>query len=137
MNRWVAAASRCGWVAVLLVCLGGAAQAQPQPPAPMRVGRIAAVQGDVRRLDSQAGQWVAALRNGPLLQGDRLAAAPGGAAELQIGASALRLAGDTEVEATRLDDERVQLTLAYGSLAVRLGAAELASDAPSPIGRLA
>ncbi|HOM15316.1 MAG TPA: hypothetical protein PLB41_18590 [Rubrivivax sp.] len=128
MNRWVAAASRCGWVAVLLVCLGGAAQAQPQPPAPMRVGRIAAVQGDVRRLDSQAGQWVAALRNGPLLQGDRLAAAPGGAAELQIGASALRLAGDTEVEATRLDDERVQLTLAYGSLAVRLGAAELASD---------
>lgn len=122
------AASRFGWAMLLLFWLGAAVQAQPQPAPPTRVGRIAAVEGEVRRLDSQTGQWVAALRNSPLLQGDKLAVAPRGSVDLQIGDSALRLAGDTELEATRLDDERVQLALAQGSLALRLGAAELASD---------
>lgn len=128
---------RCGWAIALLLglpaaLLAGAVQAQQEPPtqqaAPARVGRIAAISGEVKRFDEPAGQWLGVARNRPLLQGDRLRVGPGGSAELQIGASALRLAGDTEIEATRLDDERLQFALARGSVAVQLNEAELASD---------
>ena len=90
---------RCGWAIVLLLGLAGAVHAQPEPPAqpaaPTRVGRIAAVSGDVKRFDQPSNQWLAVARNRPLMQGERLLVGPGGSAELQIGASALRLAGDT------------------------------------------
>lgn len=118
---------RCGWAVVMLLgLLAAAVQAQPAPPT--RVGRIAAIEGEVRWFDGQTRQWLAAVPNRVLLQGARLAVGPSGSAELQIGASALRLGPDTEIEATRLDDERLQIALARGSVAIRLHAAEVASD---------
>lgn len=115
------------WALVLwLLLLGAAARSQGDPPA--RVGRIAAVSGEVWLFDTESRGWVAATRNRPLTQGDRLAVAAGGSAELQVGASALVLDGDTEIEATRLDDERLQFALHRGSLGLRQHAAELASQ---------
>lgn len=109
-----------------LLGLGALAQAQPEPPT--RVGRVAEVKGEVRRFDSEQNRWQATARNQPVLQGDRISVGPGGSAELQVGASTLRLAADTEIEALRLDDQRLQIALARGSLGVRLSEAEVASD---------
>ena len=114
------------WLALLLAWLAAVAQAQNEPPA--RVGRIAAVEGQVWLYDAETRGWVAAARNRPFTQGERLAVSAGAAAELQIGATALRLDGDTEVEATRLDDERLQFALLRGSIGVRLHAADVASE---------
>lgn len=130
-----AALSSSGTAFMLLLSLAGGAQAQQETPqqaqaqqAPARVGRIATVQGEVRRLDAQANQWLQVSRNQPVLQGERLAVGAGGSADLQIGASTLRLAGDTEIEAVQLDDQRLQFALLRGSIALRLNAEEAASD---------
>ena len=113
------------WAAMLLAITLAHAQGV-DPPA--RVGRIAALGGEVWRFDSETGDWVAATRNRPLTQGERLAVSAGGSAELQVGASMLLLDGDTEIEATRLDDERLQFALLRGSLGLRQHAAELPSQ---------
>ena len=114
------------WGLVLLILLAPLARAQQEPPA--RVGRLAAVDGEVWLYDTESREWVAAARNRPLTQGERLAVSAGGSAELQVGASALRLDGDTEIEAVRLDDERLQFALTRGSVALQVQAAELAAD---------
>ena len=112
----------------LLLLLLTAAVARAQGDLPTRVGRIAAVSGEVWLFDTESRDWVAATRNRPLTQGDRLAVSAGGSAELQVGASALRLDGDTEIEATRLDDERLQFVLHRGSVGLRQHEAELAAQ---------
>ena len=111
------------WAAMALLLAAAFARAQGDPPA--RVGRIAALSGQVWLFDTESRDWVAAARNRPLAQGDRLAVAAGGSAELQVGASALVLDGDTEIEAARLDDERLQFALLRGSLGLRQHEAEL------------
>lgn len=117
-GRWAAA--------VLLLLLVAGARAQSENPA--RVGRIAAVSGEVRLFDAEAREWVAATRNRPFAQGERLVVGVGAAAELQVGGSALVLDGDTELEATRLDDERLMFSLARGSVGLRQHEAELAAQ---------
>lgn len=114
------------WGLVLLLALAGAAQAQQEPPA--RVGRIAALAGEVWLFDTASRQWLSAARNRPLTQGERLAVSAGGSAELQVGATVLMLDGDTEIEAARLDDDRLQFALLRGSVALRVHAAELVSE---------
>jgi hypothetical protein len=101
-------------------------QAQDQGPA--RVGRIAALSGEVWLFDTELREWVAATRNRPLAQGERLVVGVGAAAELQVGGSALVLDGDTDLEATRLGDERLVFSLARGSVGLRQHEAELASQ---------
>ena len=49
---------------LLLWLLAGAVQAQDDPPG--RVGRLAALQGEVWVLEPGQGEWVAALPNPPL-----------------------------------------------------------------------
>lgn len=115
------------WAVMVLLLTTALARAQGVDP-PARVGRIAAVSGEVWLFDTELRDWVAATRNRPLTQGERLAVAAGASAELQVGASALMLDGDTEIEATRLDDERLQFALLRGSLGLRQHAAELASQ---------
>ena len=110
------------WAVLLLLTIVAHAQGT-DPPA--RVGRIAALSGEVWVFDTESRDWVAAARNRPLTQGERLAVSTGGSAALQVGASTLLLDGDTEIEATRLDDERLQFALLRGSLGLRQHEAEL------------
>jgi hypothetical protein len=119
---------RVQWAVVVGVLLLTAALARAQGDPPARVGRIAALSGEVWLFDAETRDWVAATRNRPLTQGERLVVGAGGSAELQVGATALLLDGDTEIEATRLDDERLQFALLRGSLGLRQHAAELASQ---------
>jgi hypothetical protein len=116
------------WAAVVLLLSLFVAGVRAQNESPARVGRIAAVSGEVRLLDAEAREWVAATRNRPFAQGERLVVGVGAAAELQVGGSALLLDGDTELEATRLDDQRVVFSLARGSVGLRQHEAELASQ---------
>ena len=111
---------------LLLWLLAGAVQAQDDPPG--RVGRLAALQGEVWVLEPGQGEWVAALPNRPFTGGERLATGPGGSAELRIGSSTVFLGAQTELEALRLDDERLQFRLPRGQMALRLQSPEVAAE---------
>jgi hypothetical protein len=95
---------------------------------PARVGRIAEVQGDVRLLDRDDNEWVAATVNRPVTSGDQFATPPGARLEISIGSSTLRLDGDTELVLQRLDDDAVVLQLRRGSVAVQAVSAEMAAQ---------
>ena len=102
--------------AVLLSSACTLALAQ-DPPA--RVGRISTVEGQVlvRAGDGEAQN---ALLNWPVTTDNRLSTMRGALAELRVGAAAVRLDGDSELEVSELDDERFRLHLSYGSVSVRV-----------------
>ena len=106
----------------------GASRAWAQEDPPGRVGRLVDVQGSVSTFDSEQGTWGDAERNRPLTSGDRLSTGPKGRAELRVGSTVLRLAGATELEVVRLDDERMIFELHSGSMAVRVRSREAAAD---------
>ena len=109
-----------------LALLAGAVQAQADPPG--RVGRLAALQGEVWVQDGAQGEWVAALPNRPFTGGERLSTGADASAELRIGSTTVFLGGQTEFEALRLDDERLQLRLQRGQMALRVASPEVASE---------
>lgn len=87
---------------------------------PGRVGRIVELQGEVALYDPEYGEWTEALRNRPLVAGDRLVLQRSARAELRVGATVLLLAQGADPEIDTLDDERLRLTLHDGALALRL-----------------
>lgn len=122
-RRPIRAAAALGLLfAMVLNC--GAARAQQDPPG--RVGRIAAVQGGVWA--DESGDWVSALRNRPFTAGDRLATDAASAVELEIGSTTAYLGPESELEALRLDDERVVLQLHRGSVALRVLSGDVADE---------
>jgi hypothetical protein len=108
----------------LLAPLGARAEGDP----PGRVGRIVDFQGQVSTYDHQQGQWVPALRNVPLISGDRVSTDGYARAQLQIGSTTLRLGAGTEFEVLRLDDEQLSFRLHSGSLALRVRSREVARE---------
>lgn len=122
------------WLAVASGCAAGAAWADP----PGRVGRIAETHGTVWMQDDHQGEWVAAARNRPLTQGDRLSLQPGARAIAHIGSATLRLDGDTELEVLQLDDRMVRLHLHAGTAALQLPVNESAREfqVSTPEGRV-
>ncbi len=111
---------------VMLAWLSAPALAQQDPPG--RVGRLAAVQGQVYGSDSVAGEWSQAEPNLPLTDGDRISTGPVGRAELQVGSTTLRLHSRTELQVVRLDDERMVFQLKTGSVAMRVRSAQVAGE---------
>ncbi|MBC7859824.1 MAG: hypothetical protein H7Z39_13835, partial [Burkholderiaceae bacterium] len=88
------------------------------PPA--LVGRISLAEGQVALAtdgNQDAGQ---ALLNWPVTNDSRIVTERGALAEFRVGAAAVRLAADSELEVTRLDDDNFRLRLNYGSAAVRI-----------------
>ena len=102
--------------AVLLSSACSLALAQ-DPPA--RVGRISTVEGQVlvRAGDGEAQN---ALLNWPVTTDNRLTTRRGALAELRVGAAAVRLDGDSELEVSELDDDSFKLHLGYGTVSVRV-----------------
>ncbi len=105
-----------------LSALAGAARADP----PSRVGRVAATEGQVTLYAGADPQANPALLNWPVTGANRIVTAPGASAEIRIGASAIRLDGDSELEVVDLDDNQLHLFLNYGTVAARIGADTLA-----------
>jgi hypothetical protein len=111
-------------VGCALALLGAAAVAEADPPG--RVGRASLVEGDVAyRRD---GEWVPLPVNWPITTGTRLSAAPGARAEVRAGSAAIRLAGATEVEVARLDDDAIALRLLHGTIDARVRDGEIARE---------
>jgi hypothetical protein len=121
LSRWLAAALLAAFSWLHATAFAGA-----EPPG--RVGRVADAVGDVWVYDEEQGQWEAAFRNRPLVEGDRVSTGPGGRAELRIGSTVLRLDGGTDVEMARLDDEQMGFALQRGSLALRVRSREVANE---------
>lgn len=115
----------CGLLLGLwFACAGALAQADP----PGRVGRIAALQGQVWLYEPEQGEWVPALVNRPFTEGDRLATTPDASAELRIGSTTLWLGGQTEIEALRLDDQRLQFRMQRGQMGLQLRSDAVAAE---------
>jgi hypothetical protein len=113
--------------AILMSTAGLFAQQQPEPDSvapdePGRpVARLSVMSGDasVRRGDS--GEWVAAVLNAPLMAGDSISVPPGGAVEVQLDrAHFARLAGDSEIRLSVLENGRYQIQLAKGLVTYRI-----------------
>jgi hypothetical protein len=86
---------------------------------PDRVARLGYISGSVSFQPSGQDQWSQALANYPLTTGDRIYTDRDGRAELETGNIAVRLSSGTDLAATNLNDQLVQLDLAQGTLRVR------------------
>jgi hypothetical protein len=87
---------------------------------PSRAARLAYVAGAVSFSPAGQDDWVRAVVNRPLTNGDRLWVDAGARAELQIGGAALRLGANTSVTLLNLDDRIAQVQLSEGTLKVRV-----------------
>lgn len=112
------------YLAFALALFGAAAAAESDPPA--RVGRASLVEGDVAV--QRDGEWVPLPLNWPITTGARFSAAPGARAEVRVASTAVRLAGATEVEIARLDDDAIVLRLLSGTIDARVRSAEVARE---------
>ncbi len=107
--------------ALMLAALGSAsAQTDPAIDPPSRAARLSEFSGQVWLYNADNGEWVSAVRNRPITAGDRLATEAGARAEMQLGSTTVRLDGNTELEVTALDDERLSLHLLGGSAIARV-----------------
>ncbi len=113
---------------LLMALWAAAAHAQAEADPPGRVGRLSALNGGVSWFDAEQARWAEASRNRPLTSGDRLATANDGSAVLRIGSTTVRLDAGTEIELQRVDDERVQVYLRRGSLALTVLSAAVATE---------
>ena len=118
----------CHWLACASVLWMSAGAASAQEGYPSRVGRLVEVQGVVWLYDRDERSWTQALTNRPITSGDQLSTEPNARAELRIGSTTVRLAGETEFEVRRLDDAAIELQLSAGSLALRVTSPEVVSQ---------
>jgi hypothetical protein len=114
--------------AIAALLCNAIAIAQPAPPAaqpgetqadpPSRVGRIARESGAVSFRTQADTQWTAATVNYPVSSGNAFWTEPSAQAELEISASRVALAGQTDFEVTTLDDSGLQAVAAQGEVYV-------------------
>jgi hypothetical protein len=92
------------------------------PDEPGRpVARLSVLSGDASVMRGDSGDWVAAALNAPLMAGDSVSVAPGGAVELQLDrANFARLAGDSEARIANLESGHFQIQLAKGLVTYRV-----------------
>ncbi|WP_417069306.1 DUF6600 domain-containing protein [Niveibacterium terrae] len=108
---------RTALVFALAVGFVGAVEAA-DPPG--RIGRIALISGSVETWSPGDKNWAAASLNNPLTSGWAIWADRDGRAEIRIGSSAVHLAGDSQANFTRIDDQAVLVEAARGSFRARV-----------------
>jgi len=127
-RSWVTLAV-IGYTLVAVGICGGSQYRQgpvPQPPSsrtgdpPDRVGRLSLIDGPVSFLPAGADSWADAEPNRPVTTGDGLWADNAARAEIDIGSTALRLSGQTEVDVLRLNDHWLQVRVPQGTLSQRV-----------------
>src|SRR4051812_20565505 len=94
------------------------ASAQQEPPS--RVGRVSFIQGTLAFHTEGEAAWSAAEVNFPAATGGAFWTDPKSRAELRVGADSIDLAGNTDVEITKLDSKVMQLAVPQGRTGVRL-----------------
>jgi hypothetical protein len=107
-----------------------AAHAQEAEEMPARVGRIADYGGQLYHApEDRVGEWAPIGLNYPIATGDSLWISGEGRAEIDFGGGQFRLAGDTNVHVSRLDEREFSLFLAQGSVIVRVRALDPGEEA--------
>jgi len=102
---------------------GFAVIAYAQEDLPGRVGRIANVAGELFLApQDKPDAWNAVGINYPVTSGDNLWVGSEGRAEIDFGAGQVRLAGDSNIHVSRLDDRNFALFVAQGRASVRVRA---------------
>lgn len=110
---------------VLAALAGWSALALAEDP-PAMVGRISSVQGQVT-LEGD-GEPVGAALNWPVTASNHINTASGARTEFRVGATAVRLDGDSDLEITAMDEDLLRLRLNYGSVSIRVRSPELLRD---------
>ena len=106
---------------VALLPLAPGALAADDEDLPLRVGRVADVGGELLLApQDRPEEWSPIGINYPVASGDNLWVGAEGRAEVDYGAGQFRLAGDTNVHVSRLDDRQLALFVAQGRVIVRL-----------------
>ena len=106
-------------VAMLLMAAAPVVRADEDLPG--RVGRIAEFAGQLYLSpEDHATEWQPIGLNYPVASGDNLWVGGDGRAEIDYGGGQFRLAGDTSVHVSRLDENRVALFIAQGRVIVRV-----------------
>ncbi|HKT10462.1 MAG TPA: DUF6600 domain-containing protein [Terriglobia bacterium] len=81
------------------------------------VARVSLIRGDVSMQRGDSGEWVAVTVNTPLVPGDTIATGAGSRAEVQLDYSnVVRLADNSQVKIADLNDSRIQLQVARGTV---------------------
>ena len=111
---------RSGLFLLLVFGVVEAAVAQDDPPG--RVGRLNYISGAVSFQPGGVDEWVGANLNRPLTTGDRLWVDQDARAEMHVGGSAVRMTPRTAFQFLNLTDQTVQISVAEGSIEVRLRA---------------
>jgi len=104
---------------ILAVATAFSSLAAAQEP-PGRVGRIAYAEGDVAIYQDPEIAWEKAYVNSPLTSENSVWTEPRSRAEVRVSGIALRMAGGTQLDIPRLDDEAVSAFLVRGSVALRV-----------------
>jgi hypothetical protein len=94
--------------------------ASPAQDPPGRVARLSYSNGSISFQPGGQGDWVTAVQNRPLSNGDNLWADKDSRAEFQIGSTSVRMDSETSVTFLDLDDHTTQLRLSQGSLVFRV-----------------
>ena len=105
----------------LAALFGMTAPAFADDDLPGRVGRVADVAGELFLApQEQPEQWTGISIDSPVTTGDNLWVGSEGRAEIDFGAGQFRLAGDTNLHVSRLDDRQFALFVAQGRVSVRV-----------------
>jgi len=104
---------------VALLAIAGTAAAQNPSDPPARVGRLSYLEGSVSYHDSQQDSWSKAAVNTPVTTGDSLWTDPSGHDEVSIGATSVRMDGNTQLDVLALDDSQIKMQLDQGRLDIK------------------
>jgi hypothetical protein len=94
------------------------ASAEEQPPA--LVGRVSTIAGQLGFHLKGETQWSAASVNYPVATGGSFWTDPKSRAEIRIGAQTIDLAGNTEIDVVKLDQQVMQIALPQGRIELHL-----------------
>src|SRR5581483_10910121 len=95
-------------------------QGLPDQDPPTRAGRLSFKEGSVSFQPGGQGDWVDAVDNRPLTTGDNFWVDKDSRAEIQIGATSIRVGPETSVTFLDLGNNVTQLRLSLGSLSFRV-----------------
>jgi hypothetical protein len=112
-----------GWLGAALITAwgAGAMPARADDDLPTRVGRVSDFGGEVYLApQDRAAEWATIGVNYPVTSGDNLWVAPDGRAEIDFGSGQLRLAGNTNLQVSVLDEHRFALFVASGRVILRM-----------------
>ncbi|TMG85517.1 MAG: hypothetical protein E6H78_06860 [Betaproteobacteria bacterium] len=116
--------SSAGWLGAVLIvalCVIATTTASADDDLPTRVGRVSESAGPLYLApEDRASDWATIGQNYPVTAGDNLRVAPEGRAEVDFGSGQLRLAGDTNIQITALDEHRFAFFVRSGRVILRL-----------------